>query len=95
MKTHDTILETQRDRIAIYGHYKNNVRTRAAVMYYLKSHNMNYGTSRLSEENLVMVEDLVSKIVRHVTSPSHMDTLLDLASYTMLIYEIKSSEVSS
>lgn len=94
MKAHDTILETQRDRIAIYGHYENNVRTRAAIMYYLKSHNTNYGTSRLSEENLIMVEDLISKIVRHVTSPDHADTLLDLASYAMLTYDIKSSKVS-
>lgn len=89
MKTYDNILRTQQDRIAIYGHYQNNVRTRAAIMHYLKMHNMNYGTTRLSEENLIMVEDLISKIVRHVTSPDHADTLLDLASYAMLTYEIK------
>jgi hypothetical protein len=77
--------ETLNDREEIYGDYGHNVATRCAVMNALSQLRYKKAGTVFTEEERVMIQDLVFKLVRFAASPDHVDSVHDIAGYATLI----------
>jgi Ribonuclease G/E len=80
-----SVEETLEQRGSIYGDYKEGTKTRGWIMETLREHKRGCSGSGFTPEEEVMVTDLVNKLVRFAGSPTHVDSIHDLAGYATLI----------
>jgi hypothetical protein len=81
MKIEDTLEQ----RGSIYGDYKEGVNVRADILCILSQHKKACTGELFHYAETVMFTDLVSKLVRFAGSPTHVDSIHDLAGYATLI----------
>ena len=80
-----SVKDTLRQRGSIYGDYKDGVNARGVVIKALADHYVQVNGVPMSQDQLVWVSDLVMKLVRASSNPTHDDSLHDLQGYANLI----------
>jgi hypothetical protein len=81
MKIEDTLEQ----RGSIYGDYKEGVHVRGSIINLLSEHKEACTGENFTFNEAVMITDLVNKLVRFAGSPTHVDSIHDLAGYATLI----------
>ena len=79
------LAETLEQRGSIYGDYEDGVVTRAKILALLSEHKEECSRQVCTYAETIMFTDLVNKLVRFAGSPTHIDSIHDLAGYATLI----------
>jgi len=80
-----SIEETLEQRGSIYGDYEEGVATRSKILSLLHEHKECCTDEGFTYAETIMITDLVNKLVRFAGSPTHIDSIHDLAGYATLI----------
>ena len=76
-------------RGAIYGKYSTGVKWRAEILYALNNiYKETHKGANMSEELRIIYGDLVLKLMRSASDPTHLDSWVDLDGYSKLIKEM-------
>jgi len=86
--TIDPVQEVLDQRGTVYGSYAAGVECRATIMEALDKLHYECNGCGMPEPLRVAYSDLVLKLMRSVSSPTHLDSWLDLAGYSKLINEL-------
>jgi len=89
----DSVDSVLAQRATIYGSYSGGIDCRASILEALNTkHNETMGYD-LPEDIRIIFGDLVLKLMRAASDPSHLDSWLDLAGYSRLIHEMMEEEL--
>lgn len=80
-----SIEETLEQRGSIYGDYEDGVVVRGEILKSLADHKEACTGEGFTYAETIMITDLVNKLVRFAGSPTHVDSIHDLAGYATLI----------
>jgi hypothetical protein len=75
-------------RATVYGTYISGVECRSSIMNALNEKHIATRNKDLPESVRVVFSDLILKLMRAASDPSHADSWLDLAGYSKLIHEM-------
>lgn len=84
----DPVQEVLDQRGTVYGSYAAGVECRASMMTALEKLHFECNGVTMPEPLRVVYSDIVLKLMRSVSSPTHLDSWLDLAGYAKLINEL-------
>ena len=84
----NTVDAVLKERGAIYGSYKSGVDCRATMMKALNDKHIECNDKNLPEETRVVFSDILLKLMRAASDPTHADSWLDLAGYSKIINEM-------
>ena len=79
--------EILKQRGAVYGTYTDGVECRVSIMLALNDVHYKARGEDVPEYLRVMFSDLVLKLMRAASSPSHIDSWVDLEGYAKLVKE--------
>lgn len=83
-----SIKTIQQQRTKYYGDYIDNISFRCEVMDALKRYNdlavAKHGTPPFTDKQLMILNDVVSKLARLASTPTHADSGIDCESYMNL-----------
>lgn len=80
-----SIEDTLEKRGSIYGDYDIGVETRADILRTLSHHKKECTGEFFTYAETIVFTDLLNKLVRFAGSPTHVDSIHDLAGYATLI----------
>jgi len=84
----NSVTDILKERGKIYGSYVHGVHCRATIMEALNELHIDCNGKSLEPNVQVVFSDLVLKLMRAASSPSHSDSWLDLAGYAKLINDM-------
>lgn len=78
----------QQERTKYYGDYIDNISFRCEVMDIIKRYNnlavTKHGSPSLTDKQIMILNDIVSKLARLASTPTHDDSGIDCESYMNL-----------
>lgn len=80
------------DRNKNYGDYKGGSKFRADVMSLIMQRYKEVNGHSLSYIDIVYIYDLVNKLSRIASTPSHLDSWQDISGYAMLVVNVLKEE---
>ena len=80
-----TILEERGD---VYGDYRRGLIFRLELMDLISGRYEEVNGTAIDDEELMLFNDVISKLGRLAVSPKHLDSWKDLAGYALLIEEV-------
>lgn len=83
-----SIEETLEQRGSIYGDYDKGAILRGMVLESLADHKVACTGVGFDAKETIMITDLINKLVRFAGSPTHVDSIHDLAGYATLIERV-------
>ncbi len=88
MMEEDAIVNILKDRATIYGSYSDGIDCRANILQSLNDKHIQCNGHPLPEDIRIVFSDIILKLMRGASDPTHLDSWLDLAGYSKLIYEM-------
>jgi len=80
-----SIESTLEQRGSVYGDYEEGVGARGEILKVLSDHKESCTDEGFTYAETIMITDLINKLVRFAGSPTHIDSIHDLAGYATLI----------
>lgn len=85
---------TLAERGAVYGDYAGGMRFRLAIVGSIKARFEEVNGCEMLEADLMLFNDVIGKLSRLASSPSHIDSWHDLAGYSLLVEKVLKGEES-
>ena len=86
----EKVNEVLKQRGAVYGSYNKGVRLRAGILSLMEEFKISATGEPYTEEERVILNDVLMKIRRITVDPAHIDSWIDLAGYSSLIVDFLS-----